>query len=280
MNRKRRIATAAAAGVATLALSGVLTGWGRNPREAGPAPSHPAQPAAAQGRPVRSAERVSGASGGETAQPAGRSLETTGAIEPGELRPDLLELARLAAEIREGRPGSDRNLFLYKEAFDGLASRGKAAVGPLGSLALDDPDPAVRTYAIGVLAQVGGDDAARVLARVLAKESEPPLRLAAAEALARSGSDAAGDALLASFRERPDDPHRHRIAALLGRVGAREAARDLAEAAASDLDPSVRLAALSALAALDPARAREAAESAATDENEPVRARARAILER
>lgn len=205
---------------------------------------------------------------------AGRP-ETDDGVRDDRVRELLVEAARRSAAMHE--PGADRagEAKALREALASLALLEGAGTA-LRLTALDDPDPALRALAVAALAERGD---AEGLARCLEREPAPGIRLAAIEALGRLGGLAARRALARDFRERPTGSHRHRVARLLGRTGAVEASDDLAAAVRGDLDASVRLAALEALAELDSSLGREAAAAALDDENPRVRQRAQALFD-
>ena len=192
-----------------------------------------------------------------------------------DLRARIVELAALSAGVRSRTvvPAT------YRGAWTELVERARLEGDRIAPLALTDPDPAVRTHALGLLIEAGGALAVQTLERALDREVDPALRLVCLEGLARLGGPEAGRVLLAEFRHRPDDPHRYRLADLLGQTGLAEAAGDLAAAVRGDLDPSVRLAALRSLVRLDPPGARRVAAAALTDSNPAVRRIAGSIVE-
>ena len=198
--------------------------------------------------------------------------------ESGSIASLLARLAELEAAVHA--PGVDRRRAVgeYRTCLADAVAVGPELLDDLGAHRCEDLDSVSARQAIAVAAGIGGSGAVRLIAHVLDGSCDPAVGLASAEALGRLGGPDAAAAVHRAFVSGAGDPHRYRFAQLLGQLGDRVAADDLA-AAANDLDPSVRVAALAAVARIDPDRARPLAEAQLGDGDETVRREAARLLE-
>ena len=183
---------------------------------------------------------------------------------------DKRALAVLLKAMRDADPG------FRAAAATGLGMRREAAVVDLLTEALGDPITYVRAAAAQSLGEIRALTVIEPLAYALAAEADSNAERAMISALGHFGADA-----FPTLEPLLQDPQAalRRVAAFgLGSGRVEKALEPLAKAAASDPNPSVRLAALWAVWQMDPKRAISLAVAEIGDENEAVRQGAQKTL--